>query len=160
MHMEYKKIRDSFYLSTFVSEIPDNWKEGLPFLRINDDKIFDVILFYTEDCKNLIFHEVKAVYTIDSKSGEISSISKEVLDNRYQLDKEFSFEQISNDVQVSEVISQKKELLEKYEIIRDSLISGVSVDVAIYQRYNELFRILVPAQIIDKIYKPLIAEKG
>lgn len=58
------------------------------------------------------------------------------------------------------MISQKKELLEKYEIIRDSLISGVSVDVAIYQRYNELFRILVPAQIIDKIYKPLIAEKG
>ncbi|MBR3806508.1 MAG: hypothetical protein IKJ13_06710 [Clostridia bacterium] len=156
--MEYKKIRDTFFHSTFVSEIPDNWKEGLPFLKISDNKIFDVVLFYTEDSKNFVFHEVKAVYTIDSKNGEIYPISKEGLAKRYQFDKEFSFEPISNNAQVSEVKSQKNELIEKYEIVRSALIAGAAVDTAIYRRYNELFRLLVPAQIIEKIYTPLITK--
>ena len=158
MNMEYKKIRDTFLSSTFVSEIPDNWKEGLPFLKMSDDKIFDIVLFYTEDSKNLVFHEVKAVYTIDSKNGEIHPISKDEISNRYQLDKEFSFEPISNNVQVSEVISQKNELIEKYEMMRSALIAGAKVDTAIYRRYNELFGLLAPAQIIEKIYIPLITK--
>ena len=51
-----------------------------------------------------------------------------------------------------------KELIEKYEIVRSALIAGAAVDTAIYRRYNELFRLLVPAQIIEKIYTPLITK--
>lgn len=156
--MEYKKIRDVFYLSKFISKIPDNWKEGLPFLKIINKKVFDVILFYMDDSKNSIFYEAEAMYIIDSISGEICFVGKEELAEQYQLEKNFAYDSNLDSMTVDEVLQLKSEMIDRYEIIRDTLISGNTVDAEIYYRYNELFRLLAPVQIIEKIYTPLITK--
>ena len=150
--MDYIENKEKFYSSEYATQIVDNGVTGIPFFFEDESGIYDAFLFYSVNVKNSCFNSAKMLILVNTLTGEIKSLTKMIDD--LNIENNFNFE-IPRTSNIDEKIILMDRIEETYIKIRNNYVLTKTIDRMLQEVYLNLVRLIIPNEIIEKVYKVL-----
>lgn len=154
--MDYIQIKNLLFCTEYIAWVSDNWKRGMPLCMMVDGDMYDAFLYYLVDQTNGVFVNVKMLILINCRTGVCIVHDGDQVHAKYQLRQNFSYNacQIAD---VNEYLKLEEKLLAAYLEVREGLLNeGVTSEMI--SRYYKLLRQMVPSQIVENVYYPLLRK--
>lgn len=150
--MNYFDIKDKLYQSEYAMQIVDKWVTGIPFFMEEENEVYDVFLFYSDNRKTSHFYEVKMLVLMNVSTGEMKCLTDEL--DSFNVETGFSYETKSF-ASIDEYLVLTNKIQEAYINLRNSYLTTHNLDRMLHEQYLEFAMRIAPKEIIEKVYKPL-----